>query len=62
MHEANGRLHGRPHRHRRRGLGHRACLTRLFAAEGVALTLLDRDAQGLQHIAQETRAQVFAVN
>lgn len=32
---------------------------RLFAAEGAALTLLDRDAEGLAEIARETGAYVF---
>jgi NAD(P)-dependent dehydrogenase (short-subunit alcohol dehydrogenase family) len=39
------------------GIGRRTA--QLFAAEGAALTLLDRDAGGLQTIAAETGAQTF---
>lgn len=35
---------------------------RLFAAEGAALTLLDRDAHGLAETARETGAHVFAAD
>jgi len=39
------------------GIGH--ATAQLFAAEGAALTLLDRNAQGLAELARETRAHVF---
>jgi len=41
--------------------GIRRSTARLFAAEGAALTLLDRDAQGLAGTARETGTHVFEV-
>ena len=38
------------------------CTAELFAAEGAALTLLDRNAQGLAETARETRGHAFAVD
>ena len=44
------------------GSGIGRATARLFAAEGAALTLLDRNAEGLAETARETRAHVFEVD
>lgn len=59
MQETNKRLHNRRIVITGAASGIGQATARMFAAEGAALTLLDRNAQGLQGIAQETRAHVF---
>jgi len=59
---ATGRLRGRRIVITGAASGIGRATAQLFAAEGAALTLLDRDATGLAEIARETRAHVFQVD